>query len=252
MTPIDLLRKDVRPLYSVPIVLDRATVRIDRTSQFRASNDGPEKDLVAEFVGKLPFRMRPGRRHAIFVEPWLESGAPDLVYVEWKPAVVTRWRSVRASLGLQDIKLLQLLYSRRWQLRDIEDLLGPALLPAIEKLSRAGLLLLKGRYLQPTTLARAFAATRIVAIEAKVSQWSRAIEQAHLNTWFASESYILMPRKPRSSRILERAKAAGIGVWVMNAVPTRVLSPRRHRLPASYASWQFNEWLLELNEATRS
>jgi hypothetical protein len=94
-----------------------------------------------------------------------------------------------------------------------------------------------------TGLRKNFAVRRIVAFEAKISDWRGAIQQAALNKWFASESYILVPRIPARSVIIETAEAAGVGVWIEGEVSPYLVTPRvNSREPLSYASWLFNEW----------
>ncbi len=82
---------------------------------------------------------------------------------------------------------------------------------------------------------------RIIAFEAKISALSKAIEQAHLNTWFASESYVLTTNGRRRDHIIQKARKHGIGVWphpselssspLVSATQRRVPSRRAVRRP---------------------
>jgi hypothetical protein len=187
----------------------------------------------------------------LFQEPRLESGSPDLVYVSWRSEVVDKWSRHRDFLTLRHLKLLQYLHSRRSIVRTGSLHFG-AHRQLLRDLVVAGLVLEGGDDLTLTPLSRAFAATRIVAFEAKISEWSRVLRQAYANTWFASESYILLPRAPKHTRHIERARELGVGVYVLNSELRRLASPRRYPLPASYASWQVNEWLVRLSLARQS
>jgi hypothetical protein len=92
-------------------------------------------------------------------------------------------------------------------------------------------------------LSHSFAVRRIIAVEAKVAEWAAALDQASLNTWFASESYVLVPHVPRGERLLAAAKSLGVGVWARNSKAKYAVSTSSANLPRSYASWLFNEWV---------
>lgn len=52
---------------------------------------------------------------------------------------------------------------------------------------------------------------KVVAIEAKLTGWKRAVEQAVVDSTFANESYILMPKATK--RAMEYAAQSGVGVY---------------------------------------
>ncbi len=60
---------------------------------------------------------------------------------------------------------------------------------------------------------------RIVAIEAKLTRWREAIDQASSNRVFANQSYIAMPRDifARSERICAVCREAGVGALSVEA-----------------------------------
>jgi ribonuclease HI len=64
----------------------------------------------------------------------------------------------------------------------------------IEALEKAELVYFNGISVVPKALHHVFAVSKIVAVEAKLGNWQRALSQAVGNTWFASESYILIPK----------------------------------------------------------
>ena len=89
-----------------------------------------------------------------------------------------------------------------------------------------------------------FAVRRLIAIEAKVIDWQDGLQQAFQNVWFASESYLLLPRLPQSSILIEKANHFGVGLRVMGqALDSSELRSRQANIPRSYASWLFNEWV---------
>jgi hypothetical protein len=94
-------------------------------------------------------------------------------------------------------------------------------------------------------LREIFVARRIIAIEAKIRDWRRAIEQARANSWFASHSFILLPGERFTAHVAEDASAAGVGVLTFDGSTVSVqVRSAEHPLPTSYGSWLFNEWAL--------
>jgi len=123
----------------------------------------------------------------------------------------------------------------------LESSRGKKTLRSLERLHAAGIVETKDRVWMLKPLSEVFAIKQLIAVEAKVSEWRAGLEQAWLNTWFASDSYLLVPRVPRGSTLLEEAQEIGIGVWTEEG---QVIAPTcRPKLPASYASWLVNEWV---------
>jgi hypothetical protein len=212
-------------------------------AKFRRQRPGPEQDMLEEFLAEdLPFRVPRGCNLTLFREPKLDSGFPDAVLVVWHEATVRSWTCARADLKAQDLRLLQLLVEcgpldeaqlrATWRLR-------PA--ASLERLAAADLVRKTRSRWIAKSVQRSFAVRNIIAIEAKVADWKSAAEQAYLNTWFTTESYVLLPTAKKGHPLLAAAKNLGIGVLS----PTQGLlrKPRsKPVLPRSYASWLFNEW----------
>lgn len=215
-------------------------------ASFRRPIRGPEDALVSAFIEHLPFRPEKGHEHALFREPRLELRAPDLIYVTWRADVVRSWPQGRTRLHGAHFKILQQLHTLPRAARVLAAKPPAATRGLLDDLELAGLLSWRNSRVQLLPLHRAFAATRIVAVEAKIKEWRRVTDQAFANTWFASESYVLAPKPPRDERTLPRAKALGLGVWLQGDSPRRLIAPRRYPLPASFASWQVNNWLMHL------
>lgn len=220
---------------------------------FRTRVDGPEGRLVDAFVAWCAARIGAivprGCQIALLREPRLPSGFPDLVFVVWHERTAAKWRAERACLTAGDFQLLQYLQEVGGAQTDDLATWGDARVHVrLDRLHGAGLLWRRGRQWRPRALTESFAARSIIAVEAKVSQWAAALNQAAVNTWFASQSFVLLPHVPAGSGVLTRAAAQGVGVWVANgptsaAAPHRLADAPRHALPRSYASWLVNEWV---------
>lgn len=114
----------------------------------------------------------------------------------------------------------------------------------------ADLISLRAGKIAPRNLSRSFAVKHIFAVEAKMKNWSKALEQAAANRWFASHSFILIPPSRSIDQISQRATELGVGVLVFddNAVH-QVTAPRIFQIPTSYGSWLFNEWALRKGQS---
>jgi len=211
--------------------------------------DGPEADLVKAFRHYVPrcFRWQKGDV-AIFCEPQIETGFPDLVVVQYSPKVFKAWSKARSELRLMDLKVVH--HLRRVRATESSALISMLgidarnLLGSLERLLDARLVTRCRRKWIPMPMGTIFGLTSIVAVEAKIKNWGDAFKQGHLNQWFASESYILSPvEKPRSS-VLERSQRTGVGIFLLNGTKARRLrSAQKHKIPVSYVSWMFNEWI---------
>jgi hypothetical protein len=224
-------------------LMDRKLAPIDFGATFRAHRPGPERDLIEWFIEREPIRIPRGCRATLFCEPQLDSGVPDLVLVLWNEAVTRKWSPSRLDLTNGDLRLMHYLAIMGPQ--DEEDLerFFPKQLPqALERLEAADMIRLVADEWVPRALSAVFAARHIIAIEAKISEWGAALDQARQNFWFASNSFVLFPRLPRDSKFQEAANASGIGVWSRDDAYLDAPSLGPARLPRSYASWLFNEW----------
>jgi hypothetical protein len=211
----------------------------------RTVTEGPELDVVRAFVESGIGKGRSDAQVLVFCEPLLETGYPDAVVVHWQRCRSEAWPAARADLTPDDIKLLHFLSGARCVLRD-EFMQGRSVgrrARSLDRLAAAGVVTVSSRWVRCRPLREIFAVSRIIAIEAKISDWRAGLRQAFLNTWFASESFLLLPHAPERSQITVEAQRAGVGV--VDATQ-RLVAPhvpsRRDRLPQSYASWLFNEW----------
>mgnify|MGYP001590883292 CR=1 FL=1 len=208
----------------------------------RRPRPGPESALVERFLEEFPLSASRGIRVTLFREPKLDSGFPDLVSVSWHPATADKWSANRARLKRDDLRLLHLLESSG-PLRGIDlDRHGEGRAStSLKRLVDLGLARMTRAGWRSASARATFAVRKIVAFEAKVADLNGAVAQASLNRWFASESYILVPRAPRAS-IEVNAKRHGVGIWVVGSRRPLLAAADGGRQPVSYASWLFNEW----------
>jgi hypothetical protein len=216
--------------------------------RFRQSRSGPEEDLVRDFLERFlerfTVKVRDGFQVTFFKEPQLESGAPDLVGVIWRTATAEKWNKARLLLQPFDIRVMHYLaqheHTDRVTLENLFD--RTRLKDALAKLEAAEMVRQRRRTISPRPLSKLYAAKHIFAIEAKVTKWQDALNQASLNRWFATSSYILLPRIPLNSAVVSQAQSHGVGVWSSDGALFDANLPLAKSSPISYASWLFNEW----------
>lgn len=215
----------------------------------RNGANGPEKELIDSFMKYIPqcIHWQKGAV-AIFHEPRLETGFPDLVIVQYLPEVLELWVAARNALNPIDLKILHYLSTVQGAdastLKATLGMTPRSLLSSIERLLDAGLINCSKTKWKAKELNHIFAVRSIIAVEAKVKNWSDAFHQSQLNLWFASEAYILSPVEKPSQSIVNRSHDLGIGIFLLNGNHVRrAQGPRKNDIPSSYGSWLFNEWI---------
>lgn len=199
--------------------------------------------MVNAFVAGNSFAAPRGCRTTLFREPRLVSGFPDLVAVTWHVPTTERWAGARHALSTFDLRLVQLLVSHGEATeKQLNEFSGREALRALARLDAAGLVIERHGAWRVRRLKDAFAVRGIVAFEAKIADWAQALAQARQNTWFASESYVLVPRRPKTSSLVGEAGQVGVGVWVNGENAPLLAAKVNEGQPLSYASWVFNEW----------
>jgi hypothetical protein len=217
----------------------------------RTQIDGPETDLLNKFVEQYIDKLGTLKRHyALFFEPLLPTGYPDLVVVSYSPNKYESWTKERTKLGVLELKVLHhLYYVKGATFSSIEHQLGiesRLLLRILERLMDASMVRRTKQQWFPKPIGSSYGINNIKTIEAKISDWRGVIDQANMNRWFASESCVLSPVSKPSEQVINNAKANGIGIYAMpfGMQAKTVQKPERlSGLPVSYASWLFNEWI---------
>lgn len=218
----------------------------------RSHTQGQEYDMVRKYVEFLlqKYSRLKAKRAAIFIEPQLDTGYPDIVVVEFSSFPTLKWKSERDRLTSTDIKLLYYIQSEKnVNIESICTTLGypvSSVEIAIKRLSKAGLVNVSKnkQHVRNIQLRKYCRINRIIAIEAKIDKWQDAIRQAEKNTWFSTESYILMNKSAYPPSIGEQCKSKGIGIICVNGTIKTSLFSDKRQFPVSYASLQFNEWIL--------
>lgn len=211
----------------------------------RKSKDGPEYSLVLDYVtSQLPPAPK-GQALTVFVEPRIESGFPDAVAVYWDVDTVWNWSEQRIELDKLDVRVLHYLLTMvSTGIDQLRDMFGSNVKRSLARLHSAGLIVDQCETWELTPLNDIFAVRRLVAIEAKMKEWRKGLRQASQNTWFASESYLLVPHIPKDSTLVREATKLEIGVVAQDqSLDYSEAASRPGRIPKSYASWLFNEWV---------
>lgn len=218
----------------------------------RTITQGQEYEMVRDYLKHLisQYSRLKHKKAAIFVEPQLDTGYPDIVIVEYFSLPTDEWRNARSYLNNIDLKILFYIQSKRGEsIAQISDTLGYPIFSvenSVKKLSDSGLLHLSKskKFVRNVQLKSYCRIHKIIAIEAKVDKWKEAVRQANNNIWFATESYILMNKESCSPSITELCKSNGIGIILINGKIKTTLASVQRPFPVSYASLQFNEWIL--------
>lgn len=233
-----------------PIIIDHSIPAIGYIS--RNTPIGPEKKLVDSFLSAYLSRLHSNvLKTIVFLEPHIDSGYPDIVVVRYKNASRCLWRESHLSLTNIHFKVLfevgrrkTISISRLSQQTGLE--LG-RLNRIIRELVECRLVVISKRSVQRIALDDYFCVKEIVCFEAKIAKWQEAISQALLNTRFATESYILMDCNESSEEMVNRCKALGVGIYLMNGRIHKDLVAHKQNQPVTYASYLINEIVLRIN-----
>lgn len=211
---------------------------------FRTPTRGPELNLVNEYLATHLPPPPAGQMLTVFLEPQIESGFPDLVAVYWSERIACGWDARRARLTAADIRVAHFLATDgRGDLETLDHYFRSQVSATLDRLHAADMIRRHRSGWLTRSLRSIFAVRRLIAIEAKVTNPFEGLHQALQNTWFASESYLLLPKLPKKACFSEVAARFGVGVAERGLPLHRCgVRPRRQQIPLSYASWLFNEW----------
>ena len=215
----------------------------------RKSTKGPELDFLFDFLKSSLPTAPAGQRLTIFIEPNVESVFPDAVAVYWDLATGKKWNQSRRLITKTDVRVLHYLALKKTEhLPILERYYSPTVIESLKRLEAADLVIRKPRTWQIRSLKKIFAVKRLITIEAKIGDWQQGLLQAFFHTWFASESYLLLAKMPKKSRLIDEASKLGIGLITGEEnLENSSAAAKRDRIPKSYASWLFNEWAWKAN-----
>ena len=232
------------------LVVDKQRSTTTHGLSFRKGKDGPEQDLLNWFLEQKVISVPKGHNVTVFREPRLPSGFPDLVFVVWKDAIARNWTTDRARLKAIDLRIMHFLGNEGpTSVEEMRILFSPSVENRLDLLAEAQMVRATGDVWSARSLDKTFAASHIIAVEAKINEWKGALDQAHLNTWFASESCILVPRIPRNSDLLHVASERGVHVLAKEDKTTIKIKRPARCGPKSYVSWLLNEWAWRASNA---
>lgn len=233
--------------------------RPDIGMYMRSATLGFEYELVEQFISYYCYdfaRNNKKNRLAVFVEPRIDSGFPDIVFASYLPSIVDNWSIKRENLDSFDLKLLAFLCA-------IKDATGKKIIStlgfpekqtllSLEKLMDAKLISYSDRSWRVRKLRNFFSITKLVAVEAKLNDIDRVVEQTHLNTRFASHSYALTKSTRPKTGTVNLFKRLGLGLYGKDSQFRRIIEAKPYFLPSNYLSLQFNEWIgkLLINQGT--
>lgn len=222
---------------------------VDIGLKSRIGKEGPELDLVEEFIHEIPKIFKPKKNKlALFIEPLIEGAYPDIVVAEYNPKIIDTWQKERNVLSNIDFKIFENL--RQYQGLTSTQLFKntnhnyKVLLQSIEKLYDAGLVERKQGKWKSKPLSETYSVKRLISIEAKMKEWKTLLNQADANQWFASESYALSSVKNPRENTINKFKDYGVGLYSLsNQKLVKLNEAKKQSLPKSYMSWMFNEWV---------
>lgn len=217
----------------------------------RTNTKGSEFDMVNQYIDYIVNKHKIlGRKNiAIFIEPQIDTGYPDIVIVEYYENAKEIWNENRTKLSNKDMKVLFEIQKRKnISIDNLCSLLGFSKIEIkkiIIRLYQCNLIHLSKtqEHVRNVQLSTYCCIKKIISIEAKIDKWSEAIRQASHNVWFSTESYILMNKENCNQEIIDKCQKQGLGIILVNGKVSQILDSEKRTFPVSYLSLIFNEWL---------
>ena len=76
-----------------------------------------------------------------------------------------------------------------------------------------------------------------------MSDIRKVAEQTLINTWFASQSYALVNSANPQNNTINNFLKQGTGLYCKQKGFKKIVEAQKLKLPSSYLSLQFNEWV---------
>lgn len=230
------------------MILDHDIKNIGLTT--RTVTEGEEQDLVKSFIDyyiHIFLKNNKVNNLAVFIEPQVESGFPDIVFASYSTRIMDNWSKERERLDISDFKVLSyLIMSGGCSGDNLIGWLGmdeKVILQTLEKLLDAKMVYCSKGVWKPVDLKKIYHIKKLVSVEAKISDIRKVAEQTLINTWFASQSYALVnSANPQNNTIHNFAKQ-GTGLYCKQKGFKKIVEAQKLKLPSSYLSLQFNEWV---------
>ena len=203
----------------------------------RPSTQGDELDLVEDFIEYYIHNFLKSNKTnnlAIFVEPKVASGFPDIVFASYSPKILENWSEQRENLETNDLKVLSQLLMTKGSTGS--ELITRLKMPekdtiqAIEKLLDAHMIIRDHGLWKPVDIK-------------KIYNIKKVAEQSLINTWFASQSYALTSTSNPQSSTIKKFERQGTGLYCKKRSFRKIVEAKKLASPSSYQSLQFNEWI---------
>jgi len=223
--------------------------KVDIGLKNRATRKGPELEMVYQFIDITTQAFkRKKNKLAVFIEPMVDTAYPDIVFAEYDPSCLDNWNDLRNHIEITDMKIFENIRAMKGEnalsISERTHFSYKTILQSIERLCDAGLIERKNGKWISKPLREIYSIKRLISVEAKIGQWNTLLNQADANKWFASESYALSPVKKPKEVTIQRFKDFGIGLYSFNdGEVVEVNKAEKQKLPTSYMSWMFNEWV---------
>lgn len=216
----------------------------------RPTTQGEELELVKDFIDyyiHVFLKNNKMNNLAVFIEPKVASGFPDIVFASYTPKILDSWSDEREKLTVNDLKVMShlimtggstgndliagLKMSEKITLQSIENLLDANMICRIHGLWK------------PVDMRKIYNIKKLVSIEAKMTDMKKVAEQSLINTWFASQSYALTNSANPQTGTIRNFERQGIGLYCKKKGFKKIVEAKKLSLPSSYQSLQFNEWI---------
>ena len=117
------------------------------------------------------------------------------------------------------------------------------MLPILENLYDAGLIVRKNGFYEPKSLDLIYGIKKLEVFEAKINNIATVVEQANVNSWFASKTFILSNVNHPTEKTIQKLEKTGVGMYGLDQDFIKLKDAKRHSLPTCYISLLFNEWI---------
>lgn len=216
----------------------------------RTSTQGDELNLVGDFIDyyiNIFLKNNKTTNLAVFVEPKVASGFPDIVFASYSPRIMDNWSEQREMLRTVDLKVLSHLLLTKGS-SGSELMAGLMLsekdtIQAIEKLLDCNMISRSQGLWKPVETKKLYSIKKLVSVEAKMTDIKKVAEQSLVNTWFASQSYALMGTSNPQSSTIKKFEKQGTGLYCKKKGFQKIVEAKKMASPSSYQSLQFNEWI---------
>lgn len=216
----------------------------------RPTTQGDELDLVEDFIEyyiHIFLKNNKTNNLAVFVEPKVASGFPDIVFASYSPKILENWSEQREKLEINDLKVLSHLLITKGSTGSelITGLKMPEkdTIQAIEKLLDAKMILRSQGVWKPVDVKKIYNIKNLISVEAKMTDIKKVAEQSLINTWFASQSYALTNASNPQSSTIRKFERQGTGLYCKKKSFRKIVEAKKLASPSSYQSLQFNEWI---------